>query len=128
MSFPQWPLSPYVGDARPDHGDDPARADAFNAMERRRDPSTVQFRTFAYLRGLFVAAGLSEPIVRTFRVPDLAADLVDASVPEEGDRAGLLALIEASVEGDALGMEACRSAEGIKVVYPSAVLSATKPG
>jgi SAM-dependent methyltransferase len=38
-----------------------AKAEAFNAMERRRDPSTVEFRTLPYLRRLFEAAGLGAP-------------------------------------------------------------------
>ena len=41
--------------------EEPAKAEAFNAMERRRDPSTVEFRTLPYLRRLFEAAGLGDP-------------------------------------------------------------------
>ena len=37
--------------------DDPAKAAAFNAMERLRDPSTVEFRTLGFLRGLFATPG-----------------------------------------------------------------------
>ncbi len=106
--------------------DDPDRAAAFNAMERRRDPSTVEFRTLGYLRGLFVEAGLGEPVVRPFQIPYWAADLVQGSFPEGGDRAGLLALIEDSVENDTLGMGARRTAKGTRIAYPSAVLSAVK--
>ncbi|CCJ08007.1 class I SAM-dependent methyltransferase [Methylocystis sp. SC2] len=107
--------------------DDPAKALAFNAMERFRDPSTMEFRTLAYLRRLFVDAGLGEPEARMFQVPYLAADLVNASFPEGDDRSGLLALIESSVEGDALGMGARRSDEGVVVSYQSVVLRAVKP-
>lgn len=107
--------------------DDPAKALAFNAMERFRDPSTVEFRTLAYPRRLFVEAGLGEPEARMFEVPYLAADLVNASFPEGNDGAGLLALIESSVEGDALGMGARRSDQGVIVSYQSVVLRAVKP-
>jgi SAM-dependent methyltransferase len=106
--------------------EDPRKAHAFNAMERRRDPSTIAFRTLDYLRGLFVDAGLGEPAVRLFQVPYLAADLVYDSFPDGEDRAGLLALIESSVAGDMLGMDARRSAEGVRIAYRSAVLSAIK--
>jgi ubiquinone/menaquinone biosynthesis C-methylase UbiE len=41
----------------------PAKAEAFNAMERRRDPSTVEFRTLTYLRRLFEAAGGGDHIL-----------------------------------------------------------------
>src|SRR5262249_3303955 len=33
--------------------DDHVKAAAFNAMERHRDPSTVEFRSLGFLRGLF---------------------------------------------------------------------------
>jgi ubiquinone/menaquinone biosynthesis C-methylase UbiE len=106
--------------------DDPAKALAFNAMERRRDPSTVAFRTLAWLCRLFSDAGLGEPDVRMFQVPYLAADLVNASFPERNDRPGLLALIEGSVDGDTLDMSARRTADGVRISYRSAVLSAIK--
>lgn len=108
--------------------DEPAKAAAFNAMERLRDPSTVSFRTLDYLRGLFLSAGLGEPEVRLFQVSYLAADLVRGSFPEGDDRDALLALIEASAEGDTLGMRATRTNDGVCVAYPSAVLSAFRAG
>jgi SAM-dependent methyltransferase len=108
--------------------DDPEKAQAFNAMERRRDPSTVEFRTLDYLCRLFVEMGLGEPDIWAFQVAYLAADLVKASFPEGDDRFGLLALIESSVEGDSLGMGAHISTEGMRIAYRSAVLSAVKPG
>jgi len=108
--------------------DDPRKAQAFNAMERRRDPSTVAFRTLDYLRRLFIDTGLGEPNVRTFQLSYLAADLVKKSFPEASDRAGLLALIEGSVEGDTLGMGAHMTSGGVRVTYHSAVFTAVKPG
>jgi hypothetical protein len=107
--------------------DDPAKAAAFNTMERWRDPSTVEFRTLGYLKGLFIDAGLGQPAARLFQIPYLAADLVNSSFPAGEDRAGLLELIERSLEADALGMGAHRRADGVHIGYPSAVLSATKP-
>ncbi len=67
--------------------DEMEKARAFNAVERRRDPSTVSFRTVDYLRSLFVDAGLGEPQARFFQVAYLAEDLVGRSFPEDGDRA-----------------------------------------
>jgi ubiquinone/menaquinone biosynthesis C-methylase UbiE len=59
--------------------EEPAKAKAFNAMERRRDPSTVEFRTLPYLRRLFEAAGLGDPQVQRFDLSYLASDLVARS-------------------------------------------------
>ena len=106
--------------------DDPKTALAFNAMERRRDPSTVEFRTLDYLRRLFVDMRLGEPAVRTFQLSYLATDLVRGSFPQDNDRTGLLALIEGSIDGDTLGMRARITSDGVSVAYRSAVLSAAK--
>jgi SAM-dependent methyltransferase len=107
--------------------DDPDKARAFNAMERWRDPSTVAFRTLDDLSRLFSGSGLGQPGIRTFDLPYLAAELVDDSFPEDGDRVGLLAAIEASVADDALGMGAEATADGVRIAYHSVILSAVKP-
>lgn len=107
---------------------DPFKADAFNAMERWRDPSTVEFRTETYLHRLFLNAGLGEPECCYFQVPYLAKDLVAGSFPKGGDRDGLMAFLEGSVDGDPLGMGAQRTPEGVRVAYPSVVFRAVKPG
>ena len=108
--------------------EEPAKAEAFNAMERRRDPSTVEFRTLPYLRRLFEAAGLGDPQVKRFDLPYLASDLVARSFPANDDRAGLLAMIESTVEGDKMDVGAHWTPEGVRFAFRSAVLSAVKPG
>ena len=104
--------------------DDPAKAAAFNAMERFRDPSTVEFRTLAFLRGLFALAGLPEPEARFYGVPFDLETMVARSFPLNDDRAGLRAMLEASVEGDALGLGAHRKDGTAWFAYPAAVLVA----
>jgi SAM-dependent methyltransferase len=108
--------------------EEPDKAEAFNAMERRRDPSTVEFRTLPYLRGLFEAAGLGDPQVQRFDVSYLASDLVARSFPVDNDRAGLLAMIESTVAGDKMDVGAHWTPEGVRFAFRSAVLSAVKPG
>ena len=107
--------------------EEPAKADAFNAMERRRDPSTVEFRTLPYLRRLFEAAGLGDPQVQRFDLSYLASDLVARSFPANDDRAGLLAMIESTVEGDKMDVGAHWTPGGVRFAFRSAVLSAVKP-
>jgi ubiquinone/menaquinone biosynthesis C-methylase UbiE len=106
--------------------DDPAKAAAFNAMERLRDPSTVEFRTLGFLRGLFALAGLPEPEARFYGVPFDLETMVARSFPAGDDRAGLRAMLEASVEGDTLGLGARREGDTAWFAYPAAVLVATK--
>ncbi len=107
---------------------DPAKAAAFNAMERWRDPSTVEFRQLDQLRDLFARSDLDALHETLFRVPYRAADMVAASFPADDDRAALLASIEASVADDRLGMHARREPHGVVVAYSAVVLCAVKGG
>jgi ubiquinone/menaquinone biosynthesis C-methylase UbiE len=107
--------------------DDPEKARAFNEMERWRDPSTVEIRSLGYLKALFSDGGLPEPTLTRFQVSQLAHDLVARSFPARGDRAGLLKLIDESVEGDLLGMNARRESDGVHIAFQAVVLTTTKP-
>jgi SAM-dependent methyltransferase len=108
--------------------DDPAKAAALNAMERHRDPSTVEFRPLAFLVGLYALAGLPAPEVHFYRVPAERERLVALSFPEGGDRAGLRAMLDAAVEGDAMGVGARRDGATMRFAYPAAVLVAEVSG
>ena len=108
--------------------DDPAKAAALNAMERHRDPSTVEFRTLGYLRGLFADAGLPEPGMSFYGVPGERERLVAMAFPAGDDRAGLRAMIDAAVEGDAMGVGARREDGTVRFEYPAVVLAAVKGG
>ncbi len=107
---------------------DPAKAAAFNAMERHRDPSTVEFRPLAFLRGLFDIAGLSEPEVGFYQVPAERERVVAMAFPADGDYAGLRAMLDASVDGDTMGLGARRDGDTMRFAYPTAVLAAIKGG
>jgi ubiquinone/menaquinone biosynthesis C-methylase UbiE len=108
--------------------DDPAKAAAFNAMERHRDPSTVAFRTLVFLRGLFADAGLPEPELSFYGVPAERDRLIAMSFPAGDDRAGLRAMIDAGVEGDAMGVNTRCDAGTVRFEYPAVVLAAVKGG
>jgi SAM-dependent methyltransferase len=107
---------------------DPAKAAALNAMERHRDPSTVEFRTLGYLRGLFADAGLPEPASRFYGVAGERDRLVATSFPAGEDRARLRAIIETAVEGDTMGVGARREDGTVRFEYPAVVLVAVKGG
>jgi len=106
--------------------DDSAKAAAFNAMERWRDPSTVEFRTLGFLRGLFQDANLGSPGMARFQVPYLARKLVAGSFPARDNRAGLLKVIEDSVNGDLLGMNARSEYDGVHIAFQAVILSVAK--
>jgi SAM-dependent methyltransferase len=106
--------------------DDPAKAAAFNAMERFRDPSTVAFRPLAFLRGLFAVVGLPAPEVRLYRVPAERERVVAMAFPKGGDRTGLRAMLNAAVEVDTMGVGARWHGDTMRFAYPAAVLVAVK--
>jgi ubiquinone/menaquinone biosynthesis C-methylase UbiE len=108
--------------------DDPIKAAAFNEMERHRDPSTVEFRTLAFLRGLFAKAGLSRPAEHFYAVPAELQRLLAMSYPADNDRAGLRAMIEAAVDSDTMGVGARREGGTVLFEYPATVLAAVKGG
>ncbi len=108
--------------------DDPAKAAAFNAMERFRDPSTVEFRTLAFLRGLFALAGLAAPEARFYDLSVERERLIAVSFPVDDDRAGLRAMLDAAVDGDPMGANARRVGETMWFDYRAAVLVGRRLG
>lgn len=106
--------------------DDPVKAAAFNAMERHRDPSTVEFRTLDVLRGLLVEAALREPEEHFYGVPAELERLIAMAYPKNDDRDGLRAMFEAAVDHDAMGVGARREGGTIRFEYPALVFVAVK--
>ena len=107
--------------------DDPAKAAAFNAMERLRDPSTVRFMALAELQALFAAAGLPAPEARFYRVQAELEGLLKVSFPAEGDREIVRRMIVDSVAHDSLGLATRLDGGRYKFAYPAVVLVARKP-
>lgn len=107
--------------------DDPAKAEAFNRMERLRDPSTVEFRPFGVLLDLFEQTGLSQPSRHFFQVTAEREQMVTRSFPAGGDYDGLRKMITDSVGGDAMGVGARLEGGTVLFAYPSVILVAVKP-
>jgi ubiquinone/menaquinone biosynthesis C-methylase UbiE len=107
--------------------DDPAKAAAFNTMERLRDPSTVRFLTLAELQALFADAGLPPPEARFYRVAAELEGLMKVSFPHRNDGETVRRMIVASVEDDSLGMGTAFDGARYTLAYPSVILVARKP-
>jgi ubiquinone/menaquinone biosynthesis C-methylase UbiE len=107
--------------------DDPAKAAAFNRMERHRDPSTAAFRPLAFLYQLFADAGLPAPIIKTYQVPAERERLIAMSFPVDDDRERLRHMIDASVDGDSMGLGSRREGDTVCFSYPAIILVAPKP-
>jgi hypothetical protein len=76
----------------------------------------------------FLESKFSQPEGWPFIQPDdlfnASSDLVARSFPANDDRAGLLAMIESTVEGDKMDVGAHWTPEGVRFGFRSAVLSA----
>jgi ubiquinone/menaquinone biosynthesis C-methylase UbiE len=106
---------------------DPAKAGALNAFERLRDPSTVEFRTLEYFRVLFARAGFGEVEPRFYKHPGTLSGMLKASFPSDGDRERLRKLVEQSVEGDLMGLNARHEGGDVLFETPVVIFSAVRP-
>ena len=103
---------------------DPAKAMAFNAMERHRDPSTVEYLTLPVLTGFFTDLGFSPPAAVRFQVTYERERQIAKSFPVEDDREKLRRMIDALIATDAMDVGTVPG--GTRFTYPSVVLTATK--
>ncbi len=104
----------------------PDKADAFNAMERLRDPSHVRALPPAELHQIFRDAGLPEPRVTRYRLEGELETLLGRSFPKPGDADRIRELFAASLADDRLGIATRRDGEQIRYGFPVAVLVADR--
>jgi ubiquinone/menaquinone biosynthesis C-methylase UbiE len=104
----------------------PDRADAFNAMEKLRDPSHARALPLAELTGLFAKAGLPAPRTSFYRLDAEVEGLLQRSFPNPGDDVKIRDMFRASLDDDRLGVGARRDGDTIRFAYPVAVLVADR--
>jgi SAM-dependent methyltransferase len=102
------------------------KADAFNTMERLRDPSHTRALPVAEHLALFAQAGLREPRQTFYRLEGELEGLLSRSFPKPGDADRIRALFRASLDDDALDIQARREGEQIRYGFPVAVLAARR--
>src|SRR5262249_37546180 len=95
-----------------------SKADAYNAMERLRDPSHVRALPLEEHCRFFERAGLDGPRVELYRLEGELDDLLRRSFPNPGDAGRLREIFEQSLENDALDMAVRRSDGKILFGYP----------
>jgi SAM-dependent methyltransferase len=100
----------------------PEKADAFNAMEKLRDPSHVRAMPLAELKDLFRRHELSEPRYTPYRLESDLESLLARSFPNPGDDDKIRALFRASLADDALGINTRREGDLIVYGFPVAIL------
>ena len=104
----------------------PEKADAFNRMERLRDPSHVRAMPLAELTDLFRAVGLPEPRTTSYRLEGDLEGLLTRSFPRPGDADVIRAMFRDSLDDDRLGIQPRQVGDGIRYGFPVAVLVAAR--
>jgi ubiquinone/menaquinone biosynthesis C-methylase UbiE len=104
---------------------EPQTAEAFNRVERLRDPSHVRALPLSELRALGKVIGLVETAVSSYYVPKIPLEAVLAtSFPLPGDMEKVRALYRADAHGgaDTLGLRTEFSADQITIQYPMTLI------
>jgi SAM-dependent methyltransferase len=104
----------------------PDKAEAFNRMEKLRDPSHARALPLGEHVRLFLEAGLPEPRITSYRLHAELEGLLSRSFPDGGDADRIREMFAASLTDDALGMDTRREGDRIRLSYPVAVLAATR--
>jgi ubiquinone/menaquinone biosynthesis C-methylase UbiE len=107
--------------------EDPAKAAAFNRLEKLRDPSHSRCLTLPELKGLFGAAGLGEPDSTFYELRGDVEGLLGRSFPKPGDDLKIIEMFKASAADDRLGVPVRLEGSTIYYAYPVVVLAATRP-
>ena len=107
--------------------EDPAKAAAFNRLEKLRDPSHCRCLTLSELKGLFGRAGLPEPAATFYELRGDVPSLLARSFPNPGDDVEIIEMFKASAADDRLGVPVRVDADDIYYAYPVAILAATRP-
>jgi ubiquinone/menaquinone biosynthesis C-methylase UbiE len=103
------------------------KADAFNRMERLRDPSHVRALPPEALFDLFSDAGLLSVRMRRDLLPYELESFLARSFPKDGDADRIRQLFTESLGSDSLGVAAVEKDGRIRFSFPTAIVAASVP-
>jgi ubiquinone/menaquinone biosynthesis C-methylase UbiE len=104
----------------------PEQAEAYNRMEKLRDPSHVRALSLEELTGLFHEAGLQHVRRQFYKHAFCLDQVLKGSFPNPGDEEKIRRLFEEDVGLDRLGLGIQRGDEGIQFAYPIVILVGDK--
>ena len=107
--------------------EDPAKAAAFNRLEKLRDPSHSRALSLTELKGLFGTVRLPDPDTTFYELRGDVPGLLARSFPNPGDDVRIIEMFRASAADDRLGVPVRLDANNIYYAYPVAILAATRP-
>ena len=105
---------------------EPRRADAFNRMERLRDPSHVRSLPVDEHRQLYATIGLAEPRVTSYRLEGELESLIGRSFPHPGDDEKIREIFRAALADDALDIQPRLENGQLRYGFPVSVLVAER--
>ncbi|MFN0122309.1 MAG: class I SAM-dependent methyltransferase [Blastocatellia bacterium] len=106
----------------------PDKADAFNQMERLRDPSHARALTTSEWAELWEQAGFQNVRARPTRLELTLASLMSASFPGPDDREKVREIFRSNLETDTLGMDVHLRDAVIHLAYPVLIMVGQKAG
>jgi ubiquinone/menaquinone biosynthesis C-methylase UbiE len=104
---------------------DAAKAGAFNAAEKLRDPSHVRALPIEELLDVFDRAGLRGCRHESYRLEGELEDLLSRSFPEPGDAGRLRRIYADSLADDAMGIEIRRDGDQLRFGFPIGLIAST---
>ena len=107
--------------------EDPAKAAAFNHLEKLRDPSHSRCLTLTELKGFFGAVGLPDPDASFYELRGDVPSLLARSFPNPGDDVKIIEMFKASAADNRLGVPVRLDRDEIYYAYPVAILAASRP-
>jgi SAM-dependent methyltransferase len=106
---------------------DPVKAEAYNRMEKLRDPSHVRALTLAEVEAMFPRVGLPPPRKAFYQVEFALEETLAKSFPNPGDADKIRQMFLDTLDNDGMGVGSYRRNGKIYYSYPIAVLVAEKP-
>lgn len=105
----------------------PEQAEAYDGVERLRDPSHVRALDLEELQGLFHDAGLQGVATQFYRLDVGLEDLLGTSFPDPGRADEIRRIFAADLGVDRLGVKAYAKDGAIRFGFPIAVVVGKKP-
>jgi hypothetical protein len=100
----------------------PEQAEAFNRMEKLRDPSHVRACSLEELTALFQEADLADVKAEFYRHGFELEQVLQGSFPHPGDADRVRQLFVEDLDNDRMGLGVCRQDGKIRFAYPIVIL------
>jgi ubiquinone/menaquinone biosynthesis C-methylase UbiE len=105
----------------------PDKVEAYDRLEKLRDPSHVHALTQPEMAGLIAGSGLVEINTARYKVEGELEQQLKASFPNPGDDEVIRAMFRADLVSDRLGIDIHRQGNEIRFAIPILVIAGKKP-